>query len=154
MPQLVSVLFFSNPTYTCFFVIFPLLICILFFYIIKVLIFCWHLTAVVIFLCIFSMTWKCVQLHGFGCFCRTVMSSVERKQIKWIALTSNLMDFRITPALSIPNCNNTLTFMLGRWPCFSVTWVIMENGSVFYKGSLSSGDYMMGYLPGTPAKSS
>ena len=63
---------------------------------------------VIIFLCLWLISWRRVQLHGFGCFCPTITSSVEMKGTNWIALASNVTDFRNNPALLLSNYNNTL----------------------------------------------
>ena len=42
--------------------------------------------------------------------------------------------------------------MSDRRVCFFATWLTMENELVIYKCPLPSGDYMVGYLSGIPAK--
>ena len=102
--------FFSNCIYS-FKRNFSLLVCILPFFL-RIPSIDIFLTSLSVFLCILLITWKCVQLHGFGCFCPTITNSVDMKGMKQIALTSSVMDFRNNPALLIPNYNNTVSSCL------------------------------------------
>ena len=107
--------YFGIPTcaYTCFLFSKNFFYCLFFaffFYIIKILIFCWHFSSY-FFVCFVDNLKMCATAWLWLPFSNTTTSSVEMKRMKWSTFMSNAMDFRNNPALMIPNCTSLVQYV-------------------------------------------